>query len=302
MDKFDKYDEYDKYGFNKYWMHKDTGTRWDTLGFNKNGTMHKDTHTSKDKFGHRREYYSVEGICQYSIILLNNLFLNAALLNFDGEEFIDVRLNYKNISKIELSSFDVEIKTNHMDTRPKKLNGAPDYRYKSIGVSSTHYTTSYKIVYRTKEQSKKVSFQYTSKENLLKSNLEKSIEKYNLFLSSLKNPEFSNLYEEFLYIKERCKAGVKETSKLKLQKNKKANIYNKLVTHKDKFTEEQYRKFENLKQEIEAISSKIDKEENFKKDFDDIYKKLETQTKTIEKNLSNNKIDDEIDDLFNQLK
>ncbi len=295
--------EYDEYGFNAEGIHKETRTQFDEYGFNKTRTVHKDTGIPKDKNGHyRRDYGLRKDICPYSDVFLHNLFFNTAILNFNGKEFIDAKLNYKNISKIELGSFHARQKTNYNDTRPSKLDGTPDYRYKSSGALSTQNTTSYNIIYHIKKQNEKVTLKYTVKEKLSERDMEKYLKRYNSFFVSLEsNIEFKNLYKEFLSVKEECIARSKEVFKLKIQKKDKIGIYNKLTSYKDKFTEEQNKQFKNLKKEIEFIDDNIDKEENFQNTFDDIYEKLDAKLKAIEKNLNNNKINDEIYDLFKQL-
>ncbi len=295
--------EYDEYGFDEYGIHRDTKTQFDDYGFNKTRTIHKDTGTPKNKNGHyRRDYGLTKDICPYSDAFLRNLFFNTVILNFNGEKFIDAKLNYEKISKIELSSFDAKT-INYFDRRPTKLDGTPDYRYNSSEVSSTQHTTSYNIIYHIKNQSKKVTLEYTSKAILLKRDMEKYLERYNSFFVSIESDiEFKNLYKEFLSVREECIDRSKEVFKLKIQKKDYNDIYNKLTAHKDKFTEEQNKQFENLKKKIKDIDNNIDKEENFQNIFDDIYKKLDTKLKAVEKNFQNSKIDNEIDDLFNQLK
>ncbi len=48
---------YDENGFDAEWLHGDTGTRFDKYGFNKNGSIHKDTKLSIDENGYNRKYY-----------------------------------------------------------------------------------------------------------------------------------------------------------------------------------------------------------------------------------------------------
>jgi len=49
--------EYDENGFDANWIHKETKTRYDHFGFNKDGSIHKDTGIAKDKNGKDRTWY-----------------------------------------------------------------------------------------------------------------------------------------------------------------------------------------------------------------------------------------------------
>jgi len=295
--------KYDQYGFDSKGINMYTGTKYDRFGFNKKRNIHKDTGTPKDTSGYYRRDYRPLGkmSCSYSNLVLQNLFVNTDILNFDGEYFTD--LNYENVSKIYLGSIDQQV-VNYGNSRPVKLDGTPDYRYKTSDVArSSFYIVN--IVYQKKEPNEKISFTFSSDEKLSEDFIVEIIERYNIFLYSLQKIETKNLYKEFLSIREKCR----EEKIMEIQKKKKIDIYNKLNDYNEKFTEEQHKEFENLELEIEAIKNKLVQEEDFEDIFDNIYKQLETQMKIakinfkkIEEDLRNHQIDNEIDDLFKQLK
>lgn len=287
---------YDENGFDEDWNNKDTKTRFDTLGFNKNATIHKITKCSFDEYGFTRDDYKKNSFIHR---LYNELLKmdNPYLLRFDGETFFsDLDLKIENIFQINLLSFIFE--KNVSDTAPTKLNGTKDYRYKS------NYKYSTNIDLKISFNNNIIKTYNLINKNLSKEDIEKDLIKSNILLIVLKNETAKNKYFDLINLKKKY---INLLEKLKLlidDNNLNLKLYEELKQFEINFNEIQKIKFLELESKIKSFKSNSEIIQNTLKNIEletqILYKILKDEVDKIYDNKSIDII--KMNELFNQLK
>ncbi len=295
--------EYDDNGFDEDWIHIVTGTRYDEYGFNKNRSIHKDTGLPIDTAGHRRDYYqsSIFSLIK-NITCFDQKIKDLFFQDFDWHILRKVLpLSIKEIQKEQRSGIQLAIEvrnykyiTKQVYTGPKCLNGSPDMRYK--GGYSTKNTTVFEM------RIGKTSIKEVLQGKVLEKKIQESIDRYNNYLFSMEDLLLKELYDILNNINIQCKNSKKLLDELIIESRKKIDIYKKLEEHQKKFTEEQYDKFNKLKRDIKIIEDQIKDIDSFDKEFEKVYQKSIIRLKEIKKESRKIQTNNEVDDLFNQLK
>ena len=293
------YDEngYDDNGFDRDWVHINTATRYDEYGFNKEGNIHKDTHLPTDMNGKRRKDYqnsifnSNQSIECFDSRIKELFFRNDELIiltklitNF---EILDINkiINYEVIELLACRPSKESIYTG-----PRCLDGTPDMRYN--GSVTYEYKTTIKIKQGEGEKIKVLS------ENVNKTKVQEIINIYNFILYAIKDYCFKELYDSLININNKCKQNTAVYKKIVQDLKEKKSIYEKLKPKQNKFTDEQKSKFNNLGKDIEQISNKLKKYENYENEFLDIFEKISQRTKELLIVQKEDSLENEIDDLF----
>ncbi len=318
--------KYDEYGFS----------------FSKNGTIHKDTGLPKDKKGYSREHYGksqkwevykskfneynkltyidlrrmqnedLEPILNKVIIrqlakkekeILNgNCFDKLIKGLFFQENDLNILKQINNIVEKEYSislPSRVELKdhkhiTDQIYTRPTCLDGSPDMRYN--GGFTIRQTTVFNMSIG------KTNINEVLQGKVSEQKIQEAIDEYNMFLFAMKDQQFEKVYRILENINNECKENIKYLTELVADEKDKIDICKKLKQHKDKFTKEQSNKFENLVKDIKTIGNKIEEIDDHSVEFEESYKKLKFRLNEIKAESGEAKENNEINDLFKQLK
>lgn len=288
---------FDENGFDSESNNFFTRDSYDKNGFNKDGTEHKDTKSPRNNDGYKREYYlniTHSTIHNYYKEKIKHLFYEDKDLFFI--KIIDEILQNELANRIELKNYNAL--TDYKSTTPTCVDGSPDMRYKSSG--SVDYRT-YIELSIVKTNSDTVSMHKTMNARHDKDYLIKVIEKYNYYLSSMRDKKIRNLYAIILEIDNEWKKNSRIIQELVVIEKDKKDLFKKLSEYQDKFSEQQQQDFNKLAEDIKATVLKIETVDNFRQEFEDIYQKLKIELEVFSIKSNEIKVDDEISDLFSQL-